>query len=279
MSKKPVVALVGAAGKMGVRIAPNLLNGDYEVLLCENGDEAKAKIIEQGYKVYDSEDAVREADITILAVPDIKMFAVSKALVPLVKPNSLILTLDPAAAYAGELTMRNDCTFVVVHPCHPPLFRQQETPEAQADLFGGKAGKQDLVIALVSGDEEKFDIAKKISIKMFAPIVNCFRITVEQMAILEPTLTEVVAFSAGYIMREAVYEAIKLGVPEDAAWGFMLGHLQMIFAILFKSSNPPSDAAKVALNYGLETIYKPNWRDVFKPEATKETVKKMLHPK
>ena len=134
-----------------------------------------------------------------------------------------------------------------------------------------------MVIALLIGKEERFDIAKKICTEMFSPIVNCFRITVEQMAILEPSLTEVVALSAGYIMREAVYEAIRLGVPEDAAWGFMLGHVNMIFAILFKSSNPMSDAAKVALEYGIEKIYKPDWKDVFKPESTKEVLQKMLH--
>ena len=278
-NNKLVISIIGAGGKIGARISSNLLKSDHKILLCEKGIEAKAKIVKNGLKVYDFKEAVQQADITILAVPDVKLAEISRALVPLIRPDSIVILLDPAAAYSKELIVKNDCTYVIIHPCHPPIFRYQETPEARADLFGGIAAKQDMVIALFTGKEEKLDLAEKIGIEMFSPIVNCFRITVEQMTILEPALVEVVKNPAIFIMKEAVFEAIKLGVPEDAAWAFMLGHVNGGLGVFFKNSHPISEGAKLALEYGIENIFKPNWKDIFKPESIKEVLEKMLTSK
>lgn len=221
---------------------------------------------------------ITESDIIIMALPDSKLGQISKTVVPLMKIDSTMITLDPAAAYAGELEVKDNCTFVVTHPCHPPLFGDQDTPEARADLFGGIAAKQDIVIALFQGKEENFLIAEQICKEMFAPVVKCHRITVEQMAILEPAAAEVVVASAACLMKEALDEVVKLGVPEEAAKSFLLGHTQIPLAIVFKNSNPFSDAAKIAIKYGFENIYKPDWKKIFKPEAVKEVLHKMLHP-
>lgn len=79
----------------------------------------------------------------------------------LAKPDSIILTFDHAVVYSEELTLRNDCTFVVMHSCQPPLFREQETPEVRADLFGGIADKQDIVIALYSVKDKNLTLLGK----------------------------------------------------------------------------------------------------------------------
>ena len=278
MNNKINIAVLGAAGKAGQRITTKLLKGDYNILLCEKGEEGKAKITEKGLKVFDAEEGIKQADVTIMAVPDEHMEEISNALVPLAKPDSIIIALDAGAPYAGEFKIRNDCTFVATHPCHPSIFRYEETPEAQADVYGGVVGKQDIVIALISGKEEKFELAKKISIEMYSPVVNCFRITVEEMALMEPLATEVVALSAVYIIREAMNEAIRFGVPEVAARSFMFGHLNAILDVIFTGNIITSDASKIALEYGIEKIYKSDWKDVMNPASLKDLLAKMLHP-
>ena len=55
----------------------------------------------------------------------------------MMKKGATFILLDPAAAYAREVALRDDCTFVVTHPCHPAIFYEQDTPEARADMFGG----------------------------------------------------------------------------------------------------------------------------------------------
>lgn len=272
------VVIIGAGGKMGDRIADNLVKAEHNLLLCENADAGIVKLKSKGFDTIDTRKAVSLGDVIIMAVPDAKLGGISKSVVPMMKRNATMITLDPAAAYAGELTTREDCTFVVTHPCHPPLFGEQDTPDAREDLFGGIAAKQDIVIALLQGKEENFLKAQQICIEMFSPVVNCHRITVDQMAILEPAAAEVVAASAACIMKEAIDEAVRLGVPEAAARAFLLGHIQIPLAIVLKNTNPFSDAAKIAIKYGYDNIYKPDWKKVFRPDAIKEVVHKMLHP-
>ncbi len=277
--EKLTIAIIGAGGKMGSRITDNLLKRYYNLILCEKGEAGLARICEKGLSNTETEEAVPLSDVIIMAVPDAKLGGISKNVVPMMKKDATMILLDPAAVYAGEIALRDDCTFVVTHPCHPPLFREQDTPEARNDFFGGIAAKQDIVIALLQGKEENFQKAKQICEEMFAPVVNCHRITVEQMIILEPAAAEVVGASAAHLLKEAVDEAIKHGVPPEAARAFMLGHIQIELAIVMgRISAPFSDAAKIAIKCGYDRIYKPNWKDVFKPEVVKETVLKMLHP-
>jgi len=214
-----------------------------------------------------------------MTVPDAKIGEISKRIVPMMKKDRTMVLLDPAAAYMGELALRDDCSFIITHPCHPALFAEQDTPKARQDFFGGIA-KQDIVIALLQGKEENFRKAKEICIDIFAPVAKCHRITVDQMATLEPIAAEVVAASAAYLMKEAFDEAVKHGVPEEAARSFMLGHTRIILAILFgTTSHQISDAAKVAIQYGYNRIFKPDWKEMFEYSEMKEIVHKMLHPK
>jgi hypothetical protein len=278
-AKNITITIMGAGGKMGTRILNNLEKTHYNLLLCETAEHAVKSIEERGLSVTAMEEAVPGSDIIIMAVPDAVLGKISYDIVPKMKAEATFILLDPAAAYAKEVALRGDCTFVVTHPCHPGLFKEQETPEARADVFGGVAAKQDIVIALLQGREERFHVAEEICRQMCAPVVKIHRITVEQMAILEPAMSEVVGASCVTLIKEALDEAIKHGVPEEAATAFMLGHLQIELAILFKSSNPFSDAAIRAIKYGSERIFKENWRDVFNEESIREVLDRMLHPK
>ena len=276
--KDTTIALMGAGGKMGTRILNNLVKTDFNLFLCETAPKGIEAIKEKGYTVTKMENAVPESDFIIMAVPDAVLGKISYNVVPRMKPNATFILLDPAAAYAEEVALRDDCTFIVTHPCHPKLFTEQETEEAKADMFGGVAAKQDIVIALLQGEEANFQIADHICGKMFAPVVKAHRITVEQMAILEPAMAEVVGASCAKLLKEALEEAIKRGVPEEAATAFMLGHIKIALAIVFKSSNPFSDACYRAIDYGSERVFKDNWRDVFDAESIKDVLQRMLHP-
>lgn len=274
------IGIIGAGGKMGCRITDNLLKKQgYELLFCENAEAGIARLAERGVSVTPIERTARESDIVILAVPDVKIKSVSDYVVPMLKRDAVLITLDPAAACANELALRDDCTFVVTHPCHPALFYEQKTEEARKDRFGGIAAEQDIVIALLQGKEELFEVAQKVCMDMFSPVVKCHRITVEQMALLEPAAAEVVIAAAATLMKEAYDEAVKRGVPEEAARSFLLGHIQIPLAIVFNEiPSPFSDGAKVAIRIGYERIFKENWKEVFEPEVVKDTIRKMLHP-
>ncbi|MDH5440170.1 MAG: oxidoreductase [Candidatus Bathyarchaeota archaeon] len=274
---KLTITIIGAAGTAGSTVTDRLLKRNYDLLFCEKG-EGTARLQERGLTVTNIEEAVPKSDIVIMTVPDAKIGEISKHIVPTMKTDRTMILLDPAAAYIGELALRDDCSFVIAHPCHPALFAEQDTPEARQDFFGGIA-KQDIVIALLQGKEENFRKAEEICIEIFSPIAKCHRITVDQMTTLEPIAAEVVAASAAYLMKEAFDEAVKHGVPEEAARSFMLGHTRIILAIFFgTTSHQISDAAKVAIQYGYNRIFKPDWKEMFESGEMKEIVHEMLHP-
>ena len=277
--EQKLIALIGAGGKMGRRILPNLQKFGYRFVGCEKDEAGLAALRELGIDALPTEEAVALADIVVFALPDAALPGLSKRLVPLLKPGAIALTLDPAAAHAGQLTTRADCTFVVVHPCHPPLFGDRDTPEEKADLFGGTAARQDIVMALMQGSEADFAEAEALCRHMFNPVVDCHRITVEQMAILEPAAAEVVVAMCATIMKEALNEAIRRGVPEAAARSFLMGHTQIPLAIVFQSSNPFSDAAQIAVAYGRRKVLREDWKKVFEPESIQEVLAEMLHLK
>jgi len=277
MEKK--IAVIGAGGKMGQRIAPNLKKFGYDFVCCEKDQAGLDKLTAQGYIAKVTEEAVASCDIIVCALPDAALPMLSAKLVPMLKPGAIFITLDPAAARAGKLTTREDCTFIVTHPCHPPLFGDRDTPEEKADLFGGTAAKQDIVMALFTGKEEDYAIAEALCCKMFNPVGTAHRITVEQMAILEPAAAEVVVAMMACMMKESIEESVRRGVPRPAAEAFLLGHIQIPLAIALKSSNPFSDAAMIAVDYGKRHVLREDWKKVFEPEYIEDVLQEMLHLK
>ena len=110
---------------------------------------------------------------------------------------------------------------------------------------------------------------------MYGPVIKSHRITVEQMAILEPALVE--TFSAALL--SAVYEAYEkvvneMGVPQEAAWEFMMGHLRTELAIVFGYAGFPfSDGAKLAIANAQSRIFKDGWKEsIFNIESIKHSV-------
>jgi hypothetical protein len=50
---------------------------------------------------------------------------------------------------------------------------------------------------------------------MFAPVMKAHRVSVKQMALLEPALAEIVSATCITIVREAMEEVIQMGVPNE----------------------------------------------------------------
>jgi hypothetical protein len=108
---------------------------------------------------------------------------------------------------------------------------------------------------------------------MYAPVMAAHRITVEQMAILEPAMAETVTAMCCTIIHEAYEEAIRRGVPAAAAWDFIMGHVNIPLGIVFgKAGNPFSDGAQLIIEYGRERIIQRDWKKVFEPDSVMEQV-------
>lgn len=261
------IALFGAAGKIGARIAQKLRdNPEIDALYVEKGEVGLARLRERGLSPTTQAEAIRRADTVVLAIPDTLIGTVAHAIVPKLNPGTLVMLLDPAAAHGGELPEREDVAYFVVHPCHPPLINDETTPEARNDFFGGVA-KQAIVCALMQGTDQDYERGEWIARKMFAPILRAHRITVEEMAILEPAMAETTILTCMSVIKEAIDEAVNRGVPKQVAYDFALGHLRVNLGILFNYIDAEiSEGAKLALERARREIMQPDWKKVFEPE-------------
>jgi D-apionate oxidoisomerase len=272
------IAVIGAGGKMGMRVSNNLQHGNHTVYYSENSPAGQQRTLDAGRTLTDTPTAVAEADVVILAVPDIALAPVSAEVVPQLKSGSIVLTLDPAAAYANLLYQRDDVEYAVAHPCHPSVFLQRKTEAELNDTFGGIAAAQDVVAALESGNEDKIRIADEVIRLMYAPVIDVHWVTVKQLAYLEPTLVEVVACMVGDLLNDALQEAVHtVGVPERAARAMLFGHIQVALANGLRGDNPFSDACLIAMDYGREKIIKENWKSIFNDDELDHVLKQMLH--
>ena len=186
----------------------------------------------------------------------------------------MVICLDPAAPWGGELAERKDISYFVCHPCHPPVVNDETDPEARLDFFGAIKAKQHVVAALMQGPESDYVCGEEVVRVIFAPVMNVYRVTVEQMAILEPALSETVVLTCMVIMTEAIEEAVKQGVPPEAARQFVLGHMNVNIGILFRYIDAQlSDGAKMAVARARSRLFQPDWKDVFKRENVMAEVK------
>lgn len=272
------LTLLGAGGKMGCRITDHLHPlPDYSLRLVETGSAGQARLAERGLTSMDLAAALPGADVVILALPDRALGAIAREVVPAVKPGCLIFMLDPAAAFAGELPDRADVNYFVSHPCHPNVFDHFVTEAEINDFFGGTHARQAIVCALIQGPEDAFTLGERIARDLYSPITRSHRITLEQMAILEPTMAEVCGIALIQTLREAMEEAIRRGVPRAAAEDFMYGHIKVPLGIAFERVGFPfSDGARLIAEYGRQRLLQPDWKEVFEPERVREQVRAIV---
>jgi D-apionate oxidoisomerase len=186
------------------------------------------------------------------------------------------MTLDAAAPFAGHLPERPDLTYFVAHPCHPLIFNDDPDPKARRDFFGGAYAKQSITSALMQGPESAFDLGEDVAKTIYAPILRSYRLSVDQMAILEPGLSETVCATLLYVMREAMDETIKLGVPKEAARDFLLGHMNILSAVIFNEiPGAFSDACNKAIEFGKPRLMREDWKGVFDRAEIAESIRRI----
>lgn len=263
---------------MGCRVVDHIARHEaYAVSCVETGDSGLANLAARGLQPTPAVAALPDADVVILALPDRILGKVAHDVVPMLRPGALVFTLDPAAAHAGELPARPDISYFVSHPCHPSVFEHFATEAEINDFFGGTHARQAIVCALMQGPEEHYALGERVARDIYAPVTRSHRITVEQMAILEPAMAETVGIALVMTLREALEEAVRRGVPRAAAEDFMYGHIKVPLGIAFNRVNFPfSDGAKLVARYGAAQLLRPDWKKLFEPQSVLEQVRMIV---
>jgi D-apionate oxidoisomerase len=271
------IALIGAGGKMGYRLAKNLKGSRFDIRHVEVSDTGKARLqSDLGVSCVDIDTALVGADIVILAVPDTAIGKVAASIVDKLAAGTMVVALDAAAPFAGHLPVRADLTYFVTHPCHPPIFNDETDMQAKKDHFGGLFAKQHIVSALMQGPEPAYALGEEVAKIIWAPVMRSHRVTVEQLAILEPGLSETVAASLLVVMKQAMDECVKRGVPEEAARDFLLGHMNVLGAVIFgEVQGVFSDACNKAIQFGIPALMRDDWKKVFEPSEIAESIRRI----
>jgi hypothetical protein len=269
------IALLGAGGKMGLRLSANLKGGPFAVSHVEISGRGCAALREMGLEPTPLDEALNGAAAVILALPDNRIGQILGQIESKLAAGTMVVMLDVAAQYAGVLPDRPDLTYFITHPCHPPVFVYETDPRAHRDFFGGEHARQHIVCCLAQGPEEHYALGEQIARVIYKPVMNSHRCTAEQMAILEPVLSETILGTCLMMLREATDEAVRRGVPKDAARDFILGHMRVELAIAFEEKEGAcfSDGALKAIDRAKPVLFQPDWKRVFEPEAIAESVR------
>ena len=123
-------------------------------------------------------------------------------------------------------------------------------------------------------------MGEEIARTIYKPVMNSHRCTVQQMAILEPVLSETVLGTCLTMLREATDEAVRRGVPAAAARDFLLGHMRVELAIVFQEKEGAvfSDGALKAIERAKPVLFRPDWMRVFDQDAIVESVRHIATP-
>ena len=269
------VAVLGAGGKMGYRVTRKFVDAGYDTRAVEVGEVGRARLAEAGIRAVDQAEGLAGAQVVVLALPDSLIGKVAHDIAPLLAAGTMVVILDAAAPYAEALPKdRPDLTYFIGHPCHPPLYNDETDWAARADVHGGVA-KQAIVCALMQGPEAHYEIGAEICRTMWSPVMRTHRVTVEQLAILEPGLSEMIAMPFVDVMAEAVEECAQTyGIAREAAFDFLIGHLNVEIAMWFGfSPKVPSDAAMRVMTHARKYVVRDGWRDALSPAVVKDACK------
>jgi hypothetical protein len=271
------IALFGAGGKMGARLAKNLQGSAFEVRHVEVSEVGQKRLREElGITCCSIDQALAGVDVVILAVPDTLIGRIAADISPKLAAGTMVITLDAAAPFAGHLPQRDDLVYFVTHPCHPNIFNPQVHVEGAPDYFGGVRASQSIVNALMQGPDEAYALGESIAQLIYQPVQRSYRVTVEQMALLEPGLSETVCATLLDVMREAMDEVVARGVPAEAARDFLLGHMTILSAVIFKQiPGQFSDACNKAITFGKPRLMRDDWIKVFDRQEIADSIQRI----
>lgn len=250
------VALFGAGGKMGGRITENMMRSEFDTMYVEISPAGIEKLKAMGLSVTDGKKAAAAADAVVLAVPDAMIRKIADEVTPSMKTGAVLIVLDVAAYYVQGIPERNDLAYLVTHPSHT------------SRMFKKKA--QSLMNVLLQGTQEQYDLGDRVARAMHAPIGDSFRLTLEQMAILEPILGETIGVTMAYIVQEAIEEAVKMGVPKEPAIDFAIGHIAGSLQSALYGTLWCSEGCMRMVEYGKKHVFRENWKNVFTRESLRE---------
>ncbi len=271
------IALFGAGGKMGARLAKNLQGSSFEIRHVEVSEAGQKRLKDElGITCCSVDDALKGVNAVILAVPDTLIARISADISPKLAAGTMVITLDAAAPFAGHLPKRDDLVYFVTHPCHPNIFNPQVHTAGSPDYFGGVRAPQSIVNALMQGPDEAYALGESIAKLIYQPIERSYRVTVEQMALLEPGLSETVCATLLDVMREAMDEVVARGVPADAARDFLLGHMTILAAVIFKQiPGQFSDACNKAITFGKPRLMRDDWKKIFDHAEISDSIQRI----
>ena len=271
------IALFGAGGKMGYRLSTNFRGSPYTIRHVEVSDAGRERLkTGLGIDAVSADEALNGAEVVILAVPDTHIGKVAASIESKLASGTMVVVLDAAAPAAGHLPERPDLTYFVTHPCHPPLFNDETDMEAKKDYFGGVKAKQHIVSALMQGPEADYAKGEAIAKTIWAPVMRSHRVTVEQLAMLEPALAETMCASLLEVMREGVDEVVRRGVDRQAALDFLLGHINVLASVIFgEREGAFSDACNKAIEFGKPVLMRDDWKRIFEPQEIADSIRRI----
>lgn len=272
------VTIMGAGGAMGRRITRGLMKaGGYDLRFVEPGEHGQQLIAEEfGTRHTPVAEAVQGTDVVVLAVPDKIVGPIVEDLIPRLATGTSVLSLDPAAAHAKRIPVRDDINVFVVHPTHPPLYDllREEDPAARRDFWGGGLAHQAMVFAKAWGDETMAPMVEQLARDMFAPISRSHRVTVDQMVLLEPAMSESVTNACLGLMKQTRERVKAAGVPAGAVDDFFMGHLQIGISLIFDELDwKLSEGAIKAAEESQAILFKDDWYRILDPEEVSRSTR------
>jgi len=256
------VALFGAGGKMGIRTSENMKDSEFDMLYVEPGAAGVERLKALGLAPTPADAALAQADAVILAVPDELMERIAADVVPKMKSGAILITLDAAIPYAGKLPKRGDVAYFVTHPSHKGSWFKKKT--------------QSLVNALIQGTDAQYALGERIARQMHRPVGDSYRLTLEQMMLLEPAVAESLGVACRIAVTKAIEEVVRLGVPKDAAVDFITGHLG---GVIGGATRDPghrgwlSEGALLIGDWAYSTVFREGWEKILTPAGLREQAK------
>ena len=259
---------------MGCRITNNVKKSNWRVHYLETNPAGVQRLKDLGVRCAEASEALPAADVVIFAVPDVAMEAVTSEIVPKLKSGALVMLLDPAAPLDGKVAQRDDLGYFIAHPCHPSVFNWEPTEQGFRDFYGGISAKQAAVCALMHGDETSYELGVEVTRLIYQPVIRIHRVTVEQMAMLEPALVETLAQTCMEIVKEGHDRVVAKGISADCVRDFVLGHLRIQIAVLFGEVNGTfSDAAYKISQRAKPVLFNEGWQKIFEMDDIRDQVR------
>ncbi|NWF68630.1 MAG: ketol-acid reductoisomerase [Chloroflexi bacterium] len=222
------VAVVGY-GSQGHAHALNMKeSGVHVVVGLHEGSKSKAKAEGDGLKVLNVADAVKQADVVMILIPDTKQAEVyEKDVAPYLKPGSMLMFAHGFNIHFGQIKPPANVDVTMVAP-KAPGHRVREVFKDGGGTPGLLAVQQD-----ASGHAKALTLA-------YAKAIGCTRAGVIETSFKEETETDLfgeqVILCGGVtaLIRAAFETLVKAGYQPEVAYFECMHELKLIVDLLYE---------------------------------------------